>query len=230
MSVADAGIRWLRILGPLVVAAVGASMCAWTWGSWPDPVVDFGRELYVPWRLAEGEVLYRDFVSYFNGPLSPYAHALLFKVFGPSLRVLAIFNLVVTALLVAMLYRLIALAAGHLAATGAGVVFFTLFAFAQYLTTGNFNYVCPYSYELTHGITLTLAMITCLDLWARRGRVAWLVATGALLGLIFLTKAEVFFGAAVAVGVGFAAVSWLRRPRSARLLADIGILLGCALV
>src|SRR5688500_13332285 len=166
MSVDDADAKWLRILGPLVVAVVGISMCAWTWTSWPDPVVDFGRELYVPWRLSVGDVLYRDVVSYFNGPLSPYAHALLFKVFGPSLRVLVIFNLAVIALLVAMLYRLIARAAGHLAATAAGVVFFTLFAFAQYLTTGNFNYVCPYSYELTQGIALTLAMITCLDLWS----------------------------------------------------------------
>ena len=56
--------------GPLCGVAVGAAMLAWTWGTWPDVLVDFGGELYVPWRLAEGDVLYRD-VAYFTGPLSP---------------------------------------------------------------------------------------------------------------------------------------------------------------
>ncbi|HEY1628509.1 MAG TPA: hypothetical protein VGF52_01550, partial [Tepidisphaeraceae bacterium] len=42
-------------------------MLAWTWGTWPDPIVDFGRELYVPWQLTQGKILYRD-IAYFNGP------------------------------------------------------------------------------------------------------------------------------------------------------------------
>lgn len=41
-------------------------------------IVDFGRELYVPWRLAEGDALFRD-VVHFNGPLSPYLNAALFR-------------------------------------------------------------------------------------------------------------------------------------------------------
>ena len=56
-------------------------MIALTWRGWADPLVDFGRELYVPWRLAEGERLYLD-IAWFNGPLSQYWNALWFRIFG----------------------------------------------------------------------------------------------------------------------------------------------------
>ena len=52
-----------------------------SWGAWPDVMVDFGRELYVPWRITLGEVLYRD-LEWFNGPLSQYVNALWFRLFG----------------------------------------------------------------------------------------------------------------------------------------------------
>ena len=79
-------------LGWLAIGALGLAMLAWSWGTWPNPYVDFGRELYVPWRLAEGDVLYRD-IAWFNGPLSAYWNALLFQSFGTSLRVLVFANL-----------------------------------------------------------------------------------------------------------------------------------------
>ena len=79
-----------------VALALGAVALALTWQTWPHAFVDFGRELYVPWRLVEGEVLYRD-VLYFNGPLSPYLNALWFALFGTSLRTLVLCNLATVA-------------------------------------------------------------------------------------------------------------------------------------
>ena len=66
--------------------------CVQTWRRWPDLLIDFGRELYVPWQLASGAVLYED-IAYFNGPLSAYWNALLFRWFGPSLLTLVVANL-----------------------------------------------------------------------------------------------------------------------------------------
>ena len=66
--------RWL---GPGVLAVVGAAALIWSWGTWPDVLVDFGKELYLAWRLAEGDVLYRD-LAYFHGPLPQYVNALWF--------------------------------------------------------------------------------------------------------------------------------------------------------
>ena len=56
---------------------MAAAMAAWSWRTWPDVFIDFGREAYVAWRLSEGDVLHRDIV-YVSGPLSvSYTHLTL---------------------------------------------------------------------------------------------------------------------------------------------------------
>jgi hypothetical protein len=45
---------------------------ALSWHRWPDVLVDFGMPLYLPWRIFEGEVLYRDVMYLPGGPLSNY--------------------------------------------------------------------------------------------------------------------------------------------------------------
>ena len=89
-----------------IIALVFAALTAWSWRRWPDVLVDFGRELYVAWRLSEGDVLYRDVASFY-GPLSPYVNALWFRVFGPGLVTLAWLNLALAAAVAAGLYALV---------------------------------------------------------------------------------------------------------------------------
>lgn len=69
--------------GPALTALTFFLLTWLTWRKWPDILIDFGRELYVPWRLIQGEVLYRD-LAYLNGPFSPYLNALWFRLFGDS--------------------------------------------------------------------------------------------------------------------------------------------------
>ncbi|HEV8114017.1 MAG TPA: glycosyltransferase family 39 protein [Planctomycetota bacterium] len=215
--------RWA---GPLLGAAVGVVLLVRTWGTWPDVLVDFGGELYVPWRLAEGDVLYRD-VAYFTGPLSPYFNAAVFRVFGASFLVLVVANLVVLGGIAVLLHRCIARIAGALAAGVALAVFLALFAFAQLESVGNSNYVCPYSHETTHGALLALCALEALAAWLRTRKPAWIAGLGLLLGLAFLTKVEVFLAVAGAVLLGLALA--FRRDRTG--LARSGaILLGCAVV
>src|SRR5207249_8319465 len=106
--------------GPALITIAAAGMLAWSWGRWPDPVLDFGRELYVPWQLADGKVLYED-IAYFNGPLSPYFNALWFRIFGASLRTLVYVNLAIVAWLLVVLYDLLARLGGRIAATVGGL-------------------------------------------------------------------------------------------------------------
>ncbi|MBU6409444.1 MAG: hypothetical protein KGR98_03555, partial [Verrucomicrobia bacterium] len=47
-------------IGLLIVAVVFFGLAALTWRKWPDIIVDFGAQLYIPWRLSRGAVLYRD--------------------------------------------------------------------------------------------------------------------------------------------------------------------------
>lgn len=181
-----------RASGPAIVAVVGVAAVAWGWGRRPDVLVDFGRELYVPWRLAAGEVLYSD-IAYFNGPLSPYWNAIWFRAFGASLQTLSVVNAVLLALLVALLYRLLRCVASRLAATVACLLMITTFATSQLDTLANYNFLTPYSHEATHG--LLLALLGFAFLFVVRGRTLSAAGSGFCFGLVFLTKPEIFVAA-----------------------------------
>src|SRR6185503_7762460 len=206
----------LRLAGPIVIAVAGVAMLAHTWRTWPDPLIDFGRELYLAWQVSEGKTLYVD-VAHFNGPLSVYLNALVFRVFGSGILTLALANAVLAAGCIAMLYVLIARTADRLAATVAGLTFVLVFACARYVRLGNYNWLCPYSYELTHGVILGVAALWCLDRYHRTRHLAWISATGAALGLVALTKTETLFAGALAVATGLVLTLASERPPAARL-------------
>lgn len=196
-----------RDLRPPAVLAIHvmvfAALLWWSWRRWPDPLVDFGRELYVPWRINAGQVLYRDLASLF-GPLSPYVNALWFRLFGTSLLTLALCNLAIFAATVAGIYHLLRLSTDRLTATAAGLVTLALFGFLQYIDVGNYNFVTPYSHETTHGVALSVACFVLLrHSLIRRSRRAC-AASGVCFGLVLLTKPEI----AAAAGVGVLA-GWL---------------------
>lgn len=136
---------------PALHLALLAGLSVWqlavSWRRWADPIVDFGRELYIPWRLSEDAVLYRD-VEDFYGPLSHYLNAILFRVFGPGMMVLVIANLAIFAAIVTLLYFLVRRAWGAGAALAGGLVFVAVFGFSQFLDVENFNYATPYAHVL----------------------------------------------------------------------------------
>ncbi|WP_428940809.1 glycosyltransferase family 39 protein [Fontivita pretiosa] len=195
-----------------LIVACFLVMLAWSWFGWPDPLVDFGRELYLPWQILAGKVLYRD-IAHFNGPLSAYFNTLVFALLGVSLRSIVIVNLILLALLTWLVWRLIGFIADRFAATVACIVMLTVFAFIQLGGIGNYNFVTPYSHELTHGLVLSFVAITCFAGFARRKEPnsLWLMGAGLALGMVFLTKPEVFVAAALALGTGIA----LHRPMPA---------------
>ena len=178
--------RWI---GPLLIAAAGIIMLAWSWQTWPDPLVDFGAQLYIPWRIVAGQSLYRD-IAYFNGPLSQYLNAGLFALFGVGLRTLVWANVAILALVLTLIYQLACRVSGRVAATAVCLTFVLVFAFGQGVAIGNYNWVTPYVHELTHGVALGLLGIALVDRHQRTERPIWLLAAGLTLGLTFLTKAE----------------------------------------
>ena len=180
-----------------LLAASFAALAAWSWGKWTDPLIDFGFELYVPWRLTEGEVLYRD-IAYRNGPLSSYWNAALFGLFGSSIRTLIVANLAILAGISALLFHLLESSVSRRGAGVGTVVFLATCAFSQYGTVGNYNFVTPYQHGQTHGLLLGLIAVALLAR-ARRPR-GW-AAAGLALGTLALTKAEVFVPGALAAAV-----------------------------
>ncbi len=223
-------VKWIRNpwLGPATLAAAAITMLAWTWDTWCDPIKDFGREIYVAWRLSAGEVLYRD-IDYFNGPASPYLNALSFRVLGPSLLNLQLCNLLWWTILTVCSYRLYTILSDRLSAFIAVLAFILLFSFIQMAEMGNYNYMTPYAHELTHAMLCAYAMLLCLHSYLKTGSRALLAGCGALLGLIFLMKAEVTVASAAALGVAFLCGQWAN-PSKTRWISGIGILAGSALV
>ena len=207
------GAVTVRIAGPVVVAATAIAMVAWAWGGWADPLVDFGRELYIPWQLSLGKVLYRD-IAHLNGPLSAYTNALLFKVFGVSLRTLVLANLSIAAGVTVMIWALFRAAGGRASATVACLSFVSLFLTGQFVDVANYNWICPYSHEITHGIALSLLAMLCVTSFAVRRDIRLIWVSGIALGMTFLTKVEVFVAAAPVVTGGMLLALRSRGKRS----------------
>lgn len=187
----------------LLLSATGIMMLSLSWQKWPDALIDFGRELYVPWRLNNGSVLYRD-ITHFYGPFSHYFNAWLFKIFGTQLMTLAIFNIGLIAALTYLIYRIFAETTNKLTAALCGITFLSIFAFSQYVGTGNYNFVCPYSHEIIHGILLAFFAIYAFLIYLKhRQRKPQLVGIiGLSIGLVSLAKVEVFLAIIIAVLAG----------------------------
>ncbi|HLF48399.1 MAG TPA: glycosyltransferase family 39 protein [Methylomirabilota bacterium] len=220
-------LRAARRLGPAAIALAGVAMLVWSWRKWPDVLVDFGHQIYTAWRLSTGAVLYTD-TDYLMGPLSPYWNALLFRVFGPSFMTLAVANIVLVAILLVLLYRLLGRVGRPLATASACLAFVTLFAFGQLVGYGNFNFIAPYSHDLTHGVLLSVAAIFCLARYHSGSQVRWMAAAGLAIGLLFLTKVEVFVAGSVAAITGLVLTLWVERPGRRRLLRLVGAFVAAA--
>ena len=218
--------RWL---GPSAILLVGAIDTWWTWRKWPDVLLDFGRELYVAWQLASGKILYTD-VAYFKGPLSPYLNALWFRLFGVSVTTLIVCNLVILSVVVWLFYQILLLISNRSTATIGCITFLVLFAFPQFIGFGNYNFVCPYSHESTHGIALSLLGIWCLRIYLSRHWILPIAGAGILLGLAFLTTAEISLAAFLAMAAGLGLLLWQEQPGVDRSIRIVGLFAGCTAI
>jgi hypothetical protein len=194
--------RQSPLVGLFIVILALVAMLVFTWRTWCDPVVDFGRELYVPWQLSQGKVLYRD-IAHFNGPVSAYFNSLIFRIFGVSLMSIVWTNIVILLAMLIVLYRTLCAIADQFAATTACVAVTILLATGQPGPAANYNFICPYAHELTHGVALSIAMIASLYRFDRTRKMPWIALSGLLLGLVLLTKVEVSLSALLTALVTF---------------------------
>ncbi|HVU15623.1 MAG TPA: hypothetical protein VHD32_01765 [Candidatus Didemnitutus sp.] len=210
------------------LAALGV-LAAWllstSWRRWPDPVIDFGKELYIPWRLSQGAMLYVD-VDDFYGPFSQYFNAALFRVFGPGLMVLVTANLAIFGGIFALLYAGFRRTWGMAAALVAGAVFLALFSFSQGVPVGNYNYATPYAHEATHGMLVVVGLVAILPAWVLRASRVRAAAAGLLFGLAAVIKPEFM----LAAGVLIAAAMLLKLRRRVWNRSEIGWLVAMAVL
>ena len=190
-------------LGLAVVGLALATGAVLSWRRWPDLIVDFGIQLYIPWRLSQGAVLYHDLYYFAGGPLSQYYHALLFKVFGVSFLTIVVSNLAVVAAMLLVIYRRFLAAAGVWTATTIGLGIVLVFVFAEYGTLTNYSYLAPYSHEALHGLFLSILGIAWMSDWLIEPRLRFSAGAGFCAGLVFLTKPDIFLALTVCTGAAF---------------------------
>jgi hypothetical protein len=106
---------------------------------------------------------------------------------------------------------------GPLTAAWVGVAFLVACAFSRRIDHAIFNFVLPFNFSASYGITLAIWSVLLLAWHARSGRPATLAGSAALAGLVALTKIETTFAVVVAHAVFLLTV--LPRPSRARVLA-----------
>lgn len=212
-----------------VVALAFLLAATLSWRRWADALVDFGMQLYLPWRISQGDAIYRTVMYLPGGPLSQHFNALLFRIFGVSFQTLIFANLTITAGLVFFIYQRFLRVSDRLTATMIGLGIVMVFAFGHYTIIGNYNYVTPYAHEVFHGMALSIVAVAWIADWIEKGKIRFAAAVGFISGLVFMTKPEVFLALAASILTAFFIGFW--RAQHHRFLArSLGVLLAAGLV
>lgn len=193
--------------GLVVLATV--LMAEMSWLRWAHPIIDFGREMYVAWQVHEGSRLYAS-LAHFYSPLSPLVNSAWLSLFGVSIHGLILGNAIILVATLAALFLLLRRIAGDVSSWAAVLTVVLVLAFGKYQAVGDFGYLTPYAHELTHGLLLSLLALLALGAYFRQPAPGRLAVVGLLLGLVFLTKYEVFAAAFGAVLLGLGAFWWRR--------------------
>jgi hypothetical protein len=165
---ADSRQPTARIALIATVIVVAAIAFAQSYARWLDPIIDTGRDLYIPEQIAKGAKLYRD-IRYQYPPLAPYLLALITGAIGHSLTAYVAIGIAQSAAIAASLWIALRRPLPAFAAT----LSFVAICFCGASTWGA-NFIFPYSYGATIGMTL-LCIALAAFVHARNG-----LAIGAL--------------------------------------------------
>lgn len=160
-----------------------------TWQRWTQPLIDHGREMNLPARIANGEQLYRD-VQFLYGPLAPYANALLYRVFGAHLAVLQISGAICGGIILLLLYWL----ARQLMNVPQATVTAALILVTCVLK-GTGSYVQPYAFAALYGLLCALLALACSVRFMQSPAPRWMLLAGVCAGFSVLSKPEAALGA-----------------------------------
>jgi len=131
-----------------VVLAVAAIAFIQSYARWLDPIIDTGRDLYIPEQIAKGAKLYRD-IRYQYPPLAPYLLVLITGGIGHSLAAYMAIGIAQSMTIAASLWVALRKPLPAFAAT----LSFAAICFCGASTWGA-NFLFPYSYGATFGMAL----------------------------------------------------------------------------
>lgn len=128
------------------------------WSYLGFPIIDCGREAYIPLAMLKGKVLYKDIFNLYN-PLSLQINAIILLIFGKHLNSLYLagaINAYIVLLLVYLISRTISskLISFSISFLTMSLCFFFI---------GIFNYIFPYSYAFPYALSaLLISILLCI--------------------------------------------------------------------
>lgn len=164
-----------------------------------DPIIDTGRDLYIPEQIRSGVKLYRD-ILYYYPPLAPYLLALITAVTGSSLAAYTWIGAAIALLTMAALFAMVRVVASPAAANAAALLFAGCSVYS--ISGRTSNYLFPYAHAATLAMLFFLAGSAFVLAWAFAGRRSrWLGPGLVLLLAASWTKLEYALFAAVLVAI-----------------------------
>jgi hypothetical protein len=171
---------------------------------------DEGFALYGAARIAAGEVPYRDFWLVY-APAQFYVLAGLFKLFGESVLVERLWDVLARLAIVALLYALALRLASRPLAVG------VLLLAALWLAAADY-----FGYAVFPALACSLAAVWCLVQAAERGARRWLVAAGAAIGASTLFRHDIGAYTLLPASLAALALACAITPAPRRLGALVG--------
>jgi len=187
----EPGIVRKKVAAVLLPVLAAAASLAVSWQRWINPFVDSGRELDVPWRLAQGERLYRD-ITYYYGPLGPWVNALALRLFGNRWLVLETVCGALSVVIFWLLFRITRRAGSLLSAT----VAVTLAAALCMGAPRGGAFIFPYS---SSSLFALAGCLLAIDTATGEPRRRWLIALGVAIALASRVEVGVAAGGIVLI-------------------------------
>jgi len=187
---------------PLSLIVLYIYLLSQSWLRWMDPLIDFPKDLYMAWRVSEGDLPYRDVTTWY-GPLPQLTEGAGFHLFGAGLDTIVWMNIVLTVVVVFLLRDIFRMLGNQLSGWLAAVVFLGVFALGNYDHVANYNFIAPYVAQSTYSFAGLVVVLWSLVHHLKSGRKFWLGGAGLGLAVVYLDKPEALLAALGSLGLYF---------------------------
>lgn len=93
------------IISIIIILIITLFFLAVSWLKWGHPVMDCGREAYLPWQINNGKILYTDLYNYY-GPFAYHLISIAYKIIGTTLNTIYITGIITSLSIYTVLYLL----------------------------------------------------------------------------------------------------------------------------
>lgn len=148
-------------------------------------LIDAGREAYIPWRMLDGSLLYKDIFNVY-GPVSYQINAVLFAIFSPHLNTLYAAGYVTSLLILYLIFFITKMFTDRTTSLYTALIVMVSCVFTKTL----FSFIFPYSYGAIYGLAGFLLSVLFYIIFLRDCSSKYLYWAFAFAGFAFANKIE----------------------------------------